>query len=109
MKNLYTNNKTKISLPSNFPNIERDISILVSKDYSYKLITDNIYDIGGTLLKGISLFDLYIDKKIDNDKHSLSISLCFSSPDRTLQDKDVDTLMDKIIKELKDKFEIIQR
>ena len=109
MKNLYTNNKTKISLPSNFPNIDRDISILVSKDYSYKQITENIYDTGGTLLKDLSLFDLYIDKKIDNDKHSLSISLCFSSPERTLQDKDIDALMDKIIKELKDKFEIIQR
>ena len=109
IKNLYTNNKNKISLPSNFPNIDRDISILVSKGFSYKEISENIHKVGGSLLKEISLFDLYVDKKIDDEKHSLSISLCFSSPERTLQDKDVDTLMDKIIKELKNKFDIIQR
>ena len=75
----------------------------------YKEISENIHKVGGSLLKEISLFDLYVDKKIDDEKHSLSISLCFSSPERTLQDKDVDTLMDKIIKELKNKFDIIQR
>ena len=60
-------------------------------------------------MKDISLFDLYVDKKIDDQKHSLSISLCFSSPERTLEDKEIDNLMEKVITGLKNKFDIIQR
>ena len=60
-------------------------------------------------MKDISLFDLYVDKKIDDQKHSLSISLCFSSFERTLEDKEIDVLMVKVIAGLKNKFDIIQR
>ena len=56
-------------MPSQFPSIERDISILVSKDFSYKEISKLIYASGGNLLKDVSLFDLYIDSSIDDNKH----------------------------------------
>ena len=101
--------KNKISMPSQYPTIERDISILISKDITYKDITDNISESAGLLLQEISLFDLYVDKDIDNDKHSLSLSLLFSSKDKTLKDAEIDTLMITILKNLKNKFQIIQR
>ena len=109
INNLLNSKKNKILMPSQFPNIERDISILISKDFSYKEISDTIYSAGGNLLKEVSLFDLYIDKNIDNDKHSLSLSLLFSSKQRTLKDNEIDSLMNNIIKDLKNKFKIIQR
>ena len=94
---------------SQFPAIERDISILISKEFSYKEVTDLISKAGGDLLNEISLFDLYVDKDIDVDKHSLSFSLKFSSSTRTLKDKEVDNLMDEIIQLLMKKFKITQR
>ncbi len=109
INNILSNKKITILMPSQFPSIERDISILVSKDFSYKEISKLIYASGGNLLKDVSLFDLYIDSSIDDNKHSLSISLLFSSNERTLKDDEVDDLMKKIIKDLKSKFKIIQR
>ena len=107
IKNLQS--KSKILMPSQYPTIERDISILISKNISYNQISDSIYKSGGKLLKEISLFDLYLDNKIDNDKHSLSISLLFSSKQRTLKDNEIDILMNKILKNIKNEFQIIQR
>ena len=109
LKNNFINNKNKIMAYSQFPAIERDISILISKEFSYKEITDLISKAGGDLLNEISLFDLYVDKDIDVDKHSLSFSLKFSSSTRTLKDKEVDNLMDEIIQLLIKKFKITQR
>ena len=109
LKNNFINNKNKIMAYSQFPAIERDISILISKEFSYKEITDLISQAGGDLLNEISLFDLYVDKDIDLDKHSLSFSLKFSSSTRTLKDKEVDNLMDEIIQLLMKKFKITQR
>jgi len=109
INNILSNKKTTISMPSQFPSIERDISILVSKDFSYKEISNLIYASGDDLLKDVSLFDLYVDGSIDDNKHSLSISLLFSSNERTLKDDEIDDLMKKIIKDLKNKFKIIQR
>ncbi len=109
LKNNYVNNKAKIIPPSQFPSIDRDISILISKEFSYSEITGLISNTGGDFLKGISLFDLYVDKDIDKDKHSLSISLEFSSTTRTLNDDEIDNLMDKIIQALKNNFKITQR
>ena len=80
-----------------------------STEFSYKEITDLISQAGGDLLNGIFLFDLYEDKDIDVDKHSLSFSLKFSSSTRTLKDKEVHNLMKDIIQLLKKKFKITQR
>ena len=60
-------------------------------------------------MKQVSLFDLYVDRDIDKDKHSLSISLEFASTTRTLKDKEIDDLMDRIIQVLKNNFKITQR
>ena len=103
------NKKDKIKTPSPYPTIERDVSILISKDVHYENISKEILKSAGILLKDISLFDLYIDKSLDKDKHSLSISLLFSSDERTLKDNEVDEAMNRIIESLKNKFNITQR
>ena len=109
LKNNYVNNRTRIVPPSQFPSIYRDISILISKTFSYSEIKNVISNAGGDLLKQVSLFDLYVDKDIDKDKHSLSISLEFASNTRTLKDKEIDDLMDRVIQVLKNNFKITQR
>ena len=101
--------KDTIELPSPYPTVERDISILISKDIEYQDISASITSSAGSLLKEISLFDLYVDKKISKDKHSLSISLLFSSKGRTLKDDEIDEVMNRILKELKNEFKITQR
>ncbi len=61
------------------------------------------------MLKDISLFDLYQGKNIEKGFHSLALSFLFSSSKRTLVDEEIDEIMNKIIKVLKEKYNIVQR
>jgi len=61
------------------------------------------------ILKKVTMFDLYQDDKIDNDKKSMSLRMKFQSDERTLKDKEVDIIINKIVDKLKNKFNAIQR
>jgi phenylalanyl-tRNA synthetase beta chain len=90
---------------SRFPKIQRDISIVVDKDITWQQIRQKIVDIGGELLHNIELFDIYHGIGIGLNKKSVAIHLIFQSVTRTLLDKEVDTLMNKIISDLKQTFD----
>ena len=55
------------------------------------------------LLKDVEIFDLYTDEKMGNNK-SLALTLEFSSDNRTLETKEVDKQIDKILESLKVKL-----
>ena len=57
----------------------------------------------------MELFDIYNDDKISDDSISMAYSLTFKSNKRTLTDNEVDMHISKIIKGLKNKFDVIQR
>ena len=102
-------NENKFQKNSNFPSIIRDISILINKKYSYSDITDSILQNGGKHLTNVNLFDVYVDNKTSDKEHSLSYSLKFSSKERTLKDKEIDVVINKIINLLKKKYHVLQR
>ena len=54
----------------------------------------------GDLLKGISLFDIYRDKKIGEDKKSYAISLTLQDEGKTLTDDKLEKMMSKLIQQL---------
>ena len=101
--------KQKATIPNPYPSVERDISFKIDKKITYKEISDTIKEVSGELLKDISLFDLYEGKNIEEGHHSLALSFIFNSSTRTLVDKEVDSTMNKIIKTLKNKYNISQR
>ena len=71
---------------------------------NYDDIENSIRKVSGTLLKDISLFDLYEGVGIEKNQHSLALSFTFKSEQRTLVDGDVDDIMKAIINTLKDKY-----
>ena len=72
-------------------------------------IEENIYKNGGKLLTDVKLFDLYNGSDLAENKVSLTYSLKFQSINRTLKDKEIDLLVNKIILSLKKNFKVIQR
>ena len=95
--------------PSIYPSIERDISILVSKEYNSKKLTDTIKKAGGKFLNEVYLFDVYADNSFNKDMKSYAFKMIFQSKTDTLKDSDVDILIDKILNKLKHNYNIIQR
>ena len=99
--------KMKFKEISKFPVIKKDLSILVDKNKTSQEIATKIKKKAGKLLIDINVFDLYEGKNINENKKSLAYSLTFGDNNRTLNDEEISSIMDKIIIELeKDGMEL---
>ncbi len=82
---------------SKYPEIKKDLSMLVDKDITSQEIKMAIKKLGGSLLTEIEVFDVYTGKNINENKKSIAYSLTFSAKDRTLTDEEINPIMEKII------------
>ncbi|MFH1956664.1 MAG: hypothetical protein ABIJ28_03395, partial [Patescibacteria group bacterium] len=83
---------------SRYPAAQRDISLFVPLRTKVVEVLDVIENTAGQLLIDTDLFDIF--KKPDEDKKSLAFHLVFQSQEKTLSDKEINSLMDKIMKAL---------
>ena len=72
-------------------------------------IENTIKKVGGRLLESIYVFDYYAGDKIDSDKKSLAFKLTFADSSRTLEEKEVMDIFNKIITEVTNKHNAILR
>ncbi|MFW5998176.1 MAG: phenylalanine--tRNA ligase subunit beta [Bacillota bacterium] len=93
-----------VSLPR-YPAISRDLALVVNQEISADIIMNKIKKTGGDLLKDVELFDLYQGKQIAKDSKSLAFKLLFQAEDRTLTDKEVNEIFQKIISKIQDKYD----
>lgn len=83
-----------------FPASTRDISLVVDKDVLIGTMTDAIEKKGGKLLESCVLFDIYEGEQVGAGKKSVAFALSFRAKDRTLEDSEINEIMDKILSEL---------
>lgn len=82
---------------SKYPQIARDISFVVSKEFAPNNYFDLIRDIGGDLVEEVKLIDKYEDtEKFGSDKVSYTYRIVYRSNERTLVAKEVDALQDQV-------------
>ena len=89
--------KMKYKEISKFPNIKKDLSIVVDKKMSAQEIGMKIKKLAGSLLESSEVFDVYTGTGIEDDKKSISFALTFGKGDRTLTDDEINEVMNKII------------
>lgn len=82
---------------SKFPSVRRDLALLLDKAVKYSAIKDIAVKTEKRLLKEVNLFDVYEGEKLGNKK-SYAVSFIFQDEQNTLNDKDVNKVMDKLIK-----------
>ncbi|MEO9211372.1 MAG: phenylalanine--tRNA ligase subunit beta [Ginsengibacter sp.] len=80
-----------------FPEVNRDLSLVVDKGITYQSIEDLIQSLRLKKLIGLRLFDIFESEKLGANKKSLAINFTFSDNEKTLVDKEVDNMMNKII------------
>jgi phenylalanyl-tRNA synthetase beta chain len=90
-------------LPKTFV-VRRDFSLLLDRSVGFTEIEKTARQIDKKLLKNINLFDVYEGDKLEKDKKSYAVSFHFQDDERTLVDKEIDGIMDKIRKALEEKF-----
>jgi phenylalanyl-tRNA synthetase beta chain len=89
---------------SKFPSNRRDIAILVADDVKIGDILESIEKVGGNQLVDLNLFDVYKGKGIEPNYKSLAIALTLQAVDRTLEEKDINQVVDNVVAELAKQF-----
>ncbi len=84
-----------------FPAITRDISMVMKKEIPVGKVEEILEREGGKLLESFRLFDLYEGAQIQAGYKSVAYSVSFRDKERTLEDKDVSVVMEKILAALK--------
>ena len=85
-----------------FPAVTRDISMLMKKEVLAGQIEAAIEANGGDLLESCSLFDIYEGRQIMAGFKSMAYSIVFRAKDHTLEDAEVNAVMDRILAALKE-------
>jgi phenylalanyl-tRNA synthetase beta chain len=89
---------------SKYPAIRRDLAIVVDDAVSSAAVQRAILETAGELLADLQLFDLYKGKGIDSEKKSLALGLTLQDSSRTLTDRDVDLVLERVLTRLRDDF-----
>lgn len=82
---------------SKFPEVRRDLSLVINKEVSYQAIERIAEQVEKNLLKSVSVFDVYEGKNLGEGKKSYSVSFMLQDESQTLTDKDIDATMDRLI------------
>ena len=96
-------NKKYVEVPK-FPAVERDIAMIVDEEIAVGDIEKVITKKGKKLLESVTLFDIYRDSKLGENKKSIAYALKFRDKSKTLSDEEVNKIMDEILTELEKKF-----
>ena len=91
---------------SKYPNVIKDVAFIFDKSIKNEDILQAIKKSCGKYLTNIELFDLY---EMDDNKRSLAYKLVFSSNDTTLTDDIVMPIFEKVIDDIKNKFNAVLR
>ena len=102
-KSIDKNPVLSIEIPK-YPEVSRDLSILIDENITFKSIYNEAYKANKDLIKNISLFDVYVGKNIPKSKKSYGLNFNISDKSKTLSDSEIDNLMKKITNKLIKKF-----
>lgn len=100
----YMSKKITIEQLPKFPGITRDLAMLVDVNVTEAEIERVISKNAGNLFKGVTLFDVYTGKQVEEGKKSIAFTMQFQSNERTLTDKEVDEAFQNILAAVQKEF-----
>ena len=92
----YNDKATFIELPK-FPEVRRDLSLVIDKTVSFDQIQKLARNYEKNLLKQINVFDVYQGDNLGEGKKSYSVSFMLQDYEQTLTDKVIDKTMEKLM------------
>jgi phenylalanyl-tRNA synthetase beta chain len=95
-----------VALPTT-PAIERDLALVLPGALSAERVEETIRESAGALLERCYIFDEYRGKELGG--RSVAWRLVFRSPGRTLREEDADAVVDRVVVELKERFDVVRR
>jgi len=95
---------TKVTALSKYPSVRRDIALVLDTGVNYTELEQLIRQQAGENLERVVLFDVYQGENIQAGKQSMAIGLIFQNPSRTLNDDEINSIINSCIKTLEAQF-----
>ena len=89
---------------SKYPAVSRDLALLIDKNVEFEQIEQVARQTEKKLLKKVELFDVYEGKNLPEGKKSYAVNFILQDETKTLNDKQIDAMMNKLITNLKNKL-----
>lgn len=89
---------------SKYPAVKRDLALLLDKNVQFAEIEKIAYETDKKLLKSVELFDVYEGKNLEAGKKSYAVSFMLQDENATLNDKQIDKFMHKLVQNLETKL-----
>jgi phenylalanyl-tRNA synthetase beta chain len=106
---LIKRNKIKYSELPKFPEVRRDLALLLDESVTYADLRKSAFRVGKKLLKQVGLFDVYRGDKIAEGKKQYALSFVLQDLDKTLTDNDVERVMSKLLSTFQNEFGAVLR
>ena len=100
--------KPKYEEVTKYPEITRDIAMLVDVKDEYQNIYNVIESVNNKLITKVELFDLYVGAELLVGKKSLALTITYSDKQKTLTDEEVTAVHDKVLSALTEYGAIIR-
>ncbi|MEY4593401.1 MAG: hypothetical protein RIR18_2296 [Pseudomonadota bacterium] len=94
---------------SRFPSVTRDLAVVVDQHLTLGEILSSMQEASPSLVKDIQLFDIYVGKGIPEGKKSLAFRVVMQDTEKTLQDSDVEPVVQQLLTFLSENFAAQQR
>ena len=94
------NQAVKYSEISKFPAVSRDLALLIDQNVEFGRIEQIAYQTEKKLLKAVTLFDVYEGKNLPAGKKSYAVNFILQDTEKTMSEKAIDAIMQKLIQQL---------
>ena len=89
---------------SRYPSIRRDLALVLDESIAAGEVLAELENVGVKQLVGLNLFDVYQGENLPAGKRSLALSITLQDTNKTLEEAEVNELMDRFVSKLKDEF-----
>ena len=86
---------------SKFPAVSRDLALLIDKNIEFTQIEQIARQSEKKLLKNVELFDVYEGKNLPEGKKSYAVNFILQDTEKTMGDKQIEAIMNKLIAQIK--------
>jgi len=94
---------TMYSEVSKFPEVRRDLALLIDTAVQFEQLEQLAYQAEKSMLKDVNLFDVYQGDKLPSGKKSYALSFILQDESATLTDKQIEKIMEKLMKTYQEK------
>jgi len=92
-----------------FPSSRRDFALLIDENIRFQELKEAAGKVDHKILTKVDLFDVYQGKNLPAGKKSYGLSFHFSDPNKTLTDKHIDKVMQKLKATFENDFDAVLR